>query len=466
MSDDGFIRQGRQGGSVMIRKAPWDKGPIRTDKTTPYFYHGEEPFFWLGDTAWLLFHNLKREEISLYLENRAEKGFNVIQAVAVHKMPAMNAYGREAFENGDMTKPIAGGADGYWETLDYAVEKARTLGLYIGLLPHWGGVVKGGHINIGQVEDYIRFLAGRYKDCSNIIWITGGDNKGDKFYEYWRRMGLTLKEVTPEKLVTFHPFGRTTSIDYFPQEEWMDFHMFQSGHRRYDQQQLRQWDDTASGSYYYGEDSFRYVERVRERKPFMPVLDGEPSYEHIPQGLHDPSEPFWQDYDVRRYAYWSVLAGAAGFTYGHSSIMQFFKGEGKGAYGATIPWMDALHSPGSDNMAQLARLMTMVNFAEGKEASELLVEKNAGFLNTPYDRIGAFAGKDFALFYTYTGRTVMLRTRTLGGKGVRAWWFDPVSGVFSYAGIREKEQLCFTVPKGTYTHTDWVLLLRPAEERI
>lgn len=41
------------------------------------------PFFWLGDTAWELFHRLTRAEIETYLDNRCEKGFNVVQAVAL-----------------------------------------------------------------------------------------------------------------------------------------------------------------------------------------------------------------------------------------------------------------------------------------------------------------------------------------------------------------------------------------------
>ncbi len=40
------------------------------------------PFFYLGDTAWELFHRLNREEADRYLKNRADKGFTVIQAVA------------------------------------------------------------------------------------------------------------------------------------------------------------------------------------------------------------------------------------------------------------------------------------------------------------------------------------------------------------------------------------------------
>jgi hypothetical protein len=40
-----------------------------------------QPFFWLGDTAWELFHRLNREEAERYLKNRADLRFTVIQAV-------------------------------------------------------------------------------------------------------------------------------------------------------------------------------------------------------------------------------------------------------------------------------------------------------------------------------------------------------------------------------------------------
>ena len=31
------------------------------------------PFFWLGDTAWELFHRLNREDAERYLKNRADR---------------------------------------------------------------------------------------------------------------------------------------------------------------------------------------------------------------------------------------------------------------------------------------------------------------------------------------------------------------------------------------------------------
>ena len=44
-------------------------------------YDNGMPFFYLGDTAWELFHRLNREDAARYLENRAHQGFTVIQCV-------------------------------------------------------------------------------------------------------------------------------------------------------------------------------------------------------------------------------------------------------------------------------------------------------------------------------------------------------------------------------------------------
>lgn len=43
-------------------------------------YEDGKPFFYLGDTAWELFHRLNREEAALYLNNRAGTKPSIIPA--------------------------------------------------------------------------------------------------------------------------------------------------------------------------------------------------------------------------------------------------------------------------------------------------------------------------------------------------------------------------------------------------
>jgi hypothetical protein len=102
-----------------------------------------QPFFYLGDTAWELFHRLNREEATRYLENRARKGFTVIQAVALAELDGLNApnpYGYIPLTDNDPTKPAVreGPDNDYWDHVDFVVDKAEQLGLFIGFLPTWG----------------------------------------------------------------------------------------------------------------------------------------------------------------------------------------------------------------------------------------------------------------------------------------------------------------------------------------
>ena len=56
-----------------------------------------DPFFWLGDTGWLLFTKLTREEAEKYLEDRHQKGFNVVQVMVLQNVrKPINVYGDSA----------------------------------------------------------------------------------------------------------------------------------------------------------------------------------------------------------------------------------------------------------------------------------------------------------------------------------------------------------------------------------
>ena len=98
-----------------------------------------KPFSYLGDTAWELFHRLTRG-VSLYLEDRASKGFTVIQAVVLAEFNGLtkpNPYGAIPLINNDPTRP----SEEYFEHVGYIVDKAEELGLYVGMLPTWGDKV-------------------------------------------------------------------------------------------------------------------------------------------------------------------------------------------------------------------------------------------------------------------------------------------------------------------------------------
>ena len=300
-------------------------GKLSISENRRYLMEGDKPFFWLGDTAWLMLLKLDEDEIYTYLRNRKEKGYNVIQTVLIQSpqdVESSLALGRKDVKKSE-----------YWEFVDRVLNMAEQMGLYIGLLPAWGSLVKSNILNMETMRTYANFLGKRYQNRKNLIWILGGDVRGDVGYDVFCLEGEILKSYNPERIIAYHPFGRTSSSLWFHNEPWLDMNLFQSGHRRYDQASLGEWDDNAEKETFFGEDNWKYVDRDLSYDIVKPTLDAEPSYEGIPQGLHNPRNPYWEEWDVRRYAYWSVFAGAAGHTYGSNSIMQFYDDVSKpGAY--------------------------------------------------------------------------------------------------------------------------------------
>jgi hypothetical protein len=446
---------------LCLAEKPWDNGRLVVSENGRFLQHENgKPFFWQGDTAWLLFTNLTRSEAKTYLDNRQAKRFNVIQVMVLHEVPQINVYGDSALFSGDPTQPLTTpGSDpeveseyDYWDHVDYIVDQAADRGIYVAMVPAWGSIIESGSINIGNVRVYTEWLVKRYRNRPNIIWLNGGDAKGDNNTEIWKKLGATLRATDPNHLITYHPFGRTRSSTWFHNEPWLDFNMFQSGHRRYDQ--LAPGDDPKA---WKGEDNYKYVLEDYAKSPPKPTIDGEPSYENIPQGLHDPNEPCWQAADVRRYAYWSVFAGAFGHTYGNNAVMQMYKPDsGGGAYGPRNYWFEAVDDSGADQMQYLKALILSRPFFERIFDPSIIAGKNG----TRYDYIIATRGSSYAFLYTYTGRTFAVSMGKIRGEKIKAWWYSPRDGKAELLGDFDNKGVhSFDPPGDKQNGNDWVLVL-------
>jgi hypothetical protein len=416
-----------------------------------------DPFFWLGDTGWLLFVKLKREEAIQYLDDRKQKGFNVIQVMLVHDIKlGANAYGDSALYNGDVATPKTTPGNSFsneaeydfWDHVDYIIAEAAKRGIYMAMVPVWGGNIQ--YINEAQAKTYATFLAKRYKNTSNIIWFNGGDIKGSDALSVWNTIGNTLNDLDKNHLIGFHPRGRNSSSVWFHNEPWLDFNMFQSGHRSYAQ------DTSANETLHYGEDNWRYAQEDYALKPTKPTFDGEPSYEDIPYGLHDSTATYWQDYEIRRYAYWSVFAGSCGFTYGHNSIMQFYTpGDAGISFFPKIKWQEALDAPGAKQMQWIKKLILSKSYFD-RVPDQSMVAANG----ERYDRVLATRGVNYAFFYTYNGRDFEVVLGKIKGKQVSAYWFSPKDGTKQYIGkFANKGTRQFNPPGEKKEGNDWVLVL-------
>jgi hypothetical protein len=419
------------------------------------------PFFWQGDTAWELFHRLNREDAERYLRNRAERRFNVVQAVALAELDGLNdpnAYGERPLRNNDPTQPN----EAYFRHVDWIVQRANELGIYVGFLPTWGDKWNkawgaGPEIFTPQnAEAYGEWLGKRYRDAG-LIWILGGDRpvdpaKADLQKEINRAMARGLRKGDGgAHLMTYHPPGGASSSEHFHGEAWLNFNMRQNGHSaeftgRYDQTRVDY-----------------------DRTPVKPVLDGEPIYEDHPVSFDAKKFGHSIASDVRRPLYWDLFGGAFGHTYGHHSVWQMWSPGKSPINNPLMPWSDAINQPGAAQMQHGRALIESRPFLTRIPDDSLIVTDRVPTSVPGAGRYHFAATRDsdgtYAMVYAPIGRGFKVRMDVIKGAKVKAWWFNPrdgkakAIGTFPPTGERE-----FT-PSEPGEMLDWVLVLDDAAKK-
>ncbi len=410
-------------------------------------YREGAPFFYLGDTAWELFHRLNREEADRYLKNRAAKGFTVIQAVVLAELDGLedpNPYGDRPLAEKDPARPN----ERYFEHVDYIVNRAESLGLMVGMLPTWGRWWKAqGIFTPENSRSFGRFLGERYQD-KPIIWILGGDHNPDTAREraIIEEMAQGIKEGDGGRhLITFHPRGPGLSSDYFHRAAWLDFNMFQSSHA------ARDHDNGLFTKHDYG------------LEPTKPTLDGEPRYEAIPVGFYNADadrDLRFDDYDVRQAAYWSLLAGACGHTYGNNNIWQMWQPGRTPVLWASTPWQEALDHPGAAQMTHVRRLFESRPFHQLVPAPSIILDGPTH--GGAKIRAARAADGSFAFVYSPRGEPFTVRVNVIRTHRIRQTWYDPRTGTARNLHTTDTPGFQTFVPPNSGRGNDWMLVLDDA----
>lgn len=424
-----------------------------------------QPFFWLGDTAWELFHRLNRAEAETYLETRRRQGFNVIQAVVLAELDGLhtpNVNGHVPLLGDDPTRPN----EFYFRYVDEIIRLAAEKGIYIGLLPTWGDKVHGRLWGVGPVifnnenaYAYGKFLGQRYCEDMNLVWILGGDRPAEGYEALWAAMATGIVEGLGRRpFFTYHPRGGSSSSEWLQQADWLDMNMMQSGHCLVD---TPNWE---------------MIRVDYERIPIKPTLDGEPNYEDHPI---DPYLRKWRvefgrfdAYDARKQAYRAVFAGACGHTYGDHSVWQMWSRGREPVTFAMPPWDEAILRPGAAQMIYLKNLMLSRPYLSRIPAPEMLpdivstppiasIEDRHNPARAAHPIATRCAQGSYAMIYfPQAAQTLRVDARPLKGS-LTAWWYDPRNGQSHPAGEHPNQILTFTSP---IAGPDWVLALDSTQE--
>lgn len=433
-------------------QTPFAHGRLQVSDNKRYLvYQDGTPFFWLGDTAWELFHRLNREEADQYLKRRAAQGFTVVQAVALAEFNGLkepNPYGQTPLLNNDPTTPN----EAYFTHVDYIIDRAASYGIVVAFLPTWGdklfksGWGQGPEIfNEANARVYGRHVGNRYKNRENIVWVLGGDRNprdGSADVAVWRAMAEGIQEGVggaDKALITYHPQpngGDGGAGKWFHNEPWFDLNMHQNGHCR-------------------ATPMYDFIAASYNRQPIKPTLDAEPIYEDHPVCFNANDLGTSNAYDVRQYAYLDLFAGAFGHTYGCHDIWQMYSAARPAVNNPHVFWQQALELPGANQMVHVRKLMTARPMLERIPDQSIIVENNLG----PAERIQATRGRDYAFVYSSVGKAFTVNPGKISGKTISATWFNPRTGKTTSAGTFGNQQpQQFTPPDSGYGH-DWVLVL-------
>ncbi|WP_154854106.1 glycoside hydrolase family 140 protein [Cyclobacterium xiamenense] len=405
-----------------------------------------QPFFWLGDTAWELLHRLNKAEIDRYLQDRADKGFTLIQTVILAELDGLNS------PNAQGATPLIDNNpeklnEAYFEHVDYLMEKASELGLYVGLLPTWGDKFNrrwGAGPEIFTPENaatYGELLAKRYHNHSNLVWILGGDRamENETHYEIIRAMAQGIRAHDQRHLLTFHPVGGKKATDFFSEDTWLQLDMFQSGHSRLAK-------------------DYQYVLDARNLRPTRPVINGEPRYENIRDRFWEDKAYGWlDDADVRVAGYWTMLSGAAGYTYGCNDIWQMYSSKHEPVINARTGWQEALDLPGSKQMGYLKNILSALPWQELQLDQRLLLGDNPE--DTSHRLLARTERGDLLLAYTPTGMPLHLDLPKLDAETVSAYWFNPRNGRVKAIGDLKTSSAHRFTPWASGWGSDFLLLL-------
>ena len=433
---------------------PFSHGALRVDGSGRYLQHTDgTPFLYLGDTAWEMLTRLNYEETCRYLDDRASKGFSVIQTVVIPELESvgeLSASGAPIFSEEEPSIPHAQ----YLNHIDSVLTYAEERGLYVALLPTWGDKVdkqwgKGPVLfDAEKARVYGTFLGKRWAARKNIIWIIGGDRSGDNSnMPIWKALAQSIKSTDHNHLMTYHPHGEHSSSMWFHHEDWLDFNMIQTGHcqQTYNIYKKLMWPDMML-------------------MPAKPVMDGEPRYEDICRNFK-PSDGRFAAIDVRHTLYQSMLSGACGYTYGNNNIWQMYAPGRKPECDARTYWYDALNMDGACQLKHFISLWKDYPFTKGTP----LRNSTKALDDYDNDKAVALYTNDWLIVYFPGGSQWQITLPSEWKKGAcKLTWMDPQTGIRrgdevqgTKFEVRRNMKLTLPSDDGNNDH-DWIAIIKRA----
>jgi Protein of unknown function (DUF4038)/Putative collagen-binding domain of a collagenase len=379
--------------------------PLRVHASGRYLIdQSDAPFLAVGDSPWSLFVREDYGSVIDYLDKRAAQGFNTLVTEIVENAlsydPPRNHYGDAPFARpSGFDIPT----ERYFSKADSIIRAAGDRGMLLMMSPLYLGYRSPGWqlfrgLPDGFAEEalaagpelcrrYGRFLGERYRDFGNILWVMCGDRDPGPLLPHMRALAEGIQSAWPDALFTAHVHPGHPPREVLAGEQWLN----------------------VGAAYSYGIVHRAVFEEWR-RSPAMPTFLFESAYENMHQA---PGQ------QLRRAAYWSVLAGGFGHCYGNDPVFWFGPG-----------WRGQLDSAGAQGMTLFGDFFRGLEWWRLKPDIDASVGIDGLGAWTDLDRTTVAVADDrsFAVAYLPIPRPLKVDPQGLAGSRISVIWFDPRSG--------------------------------------
>ena len=422
------------------------------------------PFIIMGRTSWFI-TSLSSNDYTYYLNDCTNRGYNSIEFHVLNHDPRGNNEpyaGNGALPflkqlngnnwNGSLTYANINNEaldyttenTNYWNHVDGLLKSCNDRGIQVFMFPSYVGYNGSdqGWMNemvangTNRMYQYGAWLANRYKNQSNLVWMLCGDKGGT--------ISFTASEGAVEQMMAngLRSVAGMVPTNYSAElnSETIATDDQYVGNRM-----------TINGAYSWTGDVITQCRRGYSYSPTMPTfLLEEPYDEEGSDGNgYNPSAT----QPVRRFQWWGCLSGIGGYISGNGYVWPFNAG-----------WTNHLNTQGSRDMVRMHTFIRSVNWHQlvpsGLSGMRTLVVSNANNVTAAANTNG-----DLLVVYRPPSHTGSFSVSLVGMKSnLAAQWFDPTSAQYFTTTATSGKTNVYTVPgNNSVGQADWVLLITASD---
>lgn len=271
-------------------------GSLRVSANGRYLEHADgTPFLWIGDTAWAAPMQATLDEWKIYLEDRRAKGFTAIQIFCASDWSGeKDREGNAPF----IGEGVARWNPAYWQAYDEKVRAANDAGFVVFITGLMEPVKR--YPEEAEARLFARNLVARLMG-DIVIFSPSFDSR---YMPLGDAVGAAIREATSIHLISQHTGTSLEAAQAYFDKPYLDFCGLQSG---------AGWGSKPLSAQTAARNAVEWTRALRARTPPKPIIDLEARYDSAFNQEQLARLP-------RSCGYWTILSGAAGYTYGCAGV--------------------------------------------------------------------------------------------------------------------------------------------------